>query len=1265
MANSKLRLCTWNVRGIHNPIKRRKILTFLKNEHIDIALLQETHLDDVEHLKLRQGGFEQAFFSSFTSRSRGVAILVRKNLPFSMTECVKDRSGRYVIVKGTLQGTVISILNIYYPPAHPPDFITKVFSNFSEIHSDISIVGGDFNCILNPLIDRLPHKATPLSSQAKSLHSICEDLGFVDVWRAIHPLEKEYTFFSAPHKCHTRIDYFFLSGLFLHSVLSCAIGSIIISDHAHVVLDLSLEGMGTRRKYWRLNTTILKDHTFISHFKTEFRYFLSINSQSTDNSALLWETIKAYSRGIIISFSASKRRQKLRKQNFLLNELKTKEKAYVDSPTSALLQEITAVRSTLDSLFTQDEETKLKFTRQRFYEHGNKPGKYLAFLTKKRSESQSIAAICDAQNSRIYDNKLINDTFKEYYCKLYTSEQPCDALNQMENFFSHLNLPTLSTEQQANLNAPISREEVLSAIKTLKNGKAPGPDGFGSEFYKEFSDLLVDPLLDMFNHSFLHNTLPPTLREANISLILKKGKCAESCSSYRPIALLNVDRKILSKILATRLEALLPRIIKEDQTGFIKGRNSYNNVRRLLNVIQAFQQRDIDGLVLSLDAEKAFDRVEWSYLFYSLNKFGLGDSFIRWVKILYDNPQAAILTNGLKSNNFSLFRGTAQGCPLSPLLFAIVMEPLAEAIRTAPNIKGLLVDYEHKISLYADDVLIFISNLETSIPALLNIIELFSKFSGYKINLAKSEAMPLGSLNSIPDALPYFPFKWSPTGFVYLGIFITPKFKQMYKANFTPLFEKVKQDLERWSSLPISWLGRISLVKMSILPRLLYPIQMIPVVFSNRVTRDLNSWLSSFIWSKRRPKLKMATLQLPGSVGGLDLPNIRIYQLCTHMRYIHDWISNDPNSIWLGVETSLSKYPLKDLLFFKKRKDIRMSCDNPVTLNTLKAWWSVCRIEGRLKFTSVFTPIVNNPDFQPGMCDIGFKRWGENGIHRLKDLLAANVVITFDQVIEKYSIPRHDFFRYLQIRNFILHNTDLSERCDSSPVEKLLFLSDKKISVSVFYKALCFAPHAGLERLKGTWEKELNVDIRDEKWEDVWRYAKAISVCNRTQAIQLKIIHRMHISPNRRHHFNPTLSPMCLKCKIEVGTLTHCLWSCQKLQVYWCKVLSEIEKILGLKLEMDPVSLLLGLPSQYLISKHKKRLYCILTYAARKNILLQWITEKVPTVKGWQRLVLDMVPLEYLTCIVHSKTDQFHKTWKLYLNYLEPDVSNIMMQGFS
>ncbi len=118
-----------------------------------------------------------------------------------------------------------------------------------------------------------------------------------------------------------------------------------------------------------------------------------------------------------------------------------------------------------------------------------------------------------------------------------------------------------------------------------------------------------------------------------------------TCSSYMPIALLNVDRKLLSKILAMRLENILPKIIGTDQTGFIRGRNSSDNIRHLLNMIYTFKVKSIDGLVLPLDAEKAFDRIEWSYLFFVLDKFGLGENFVQWIRVLYTDACSAVLTN--------------------------------------------------------------------------------------------------------------------------------------------------------------------------------------------------------------------------------------------------------------------------------------------------------------------------------------------------------------------------------------------------------------------------------------------------------------------------------------------------------------------------------------------------------------------------------------------------------------------------------------------
>lgn len=130
-----------------------------------------------------------------------------------------------------------------------------------------------------------------------------------------------------------------------------------------------------------------------------------------------------------------------------------------------------------------------------------------------------------------------------------------------------------------------TEEEFHSAVKSMQNGKCPGPDGFPSEFFKRFARELAPLLLSTYKESSTSGSLPPTMRQAVISLILKKEKNPVECGSYRPISLLNFDSKILAKMLALRLEKVLPSLISDDQTGFIKHRQISSNICRLLNVL--------------------------------------------------------------------------------------------------------------------------------------------------------------------------------------------------------------------------------------------------------------------------------------------------------------------------------------------------------------------------------------------------------------------------------------------------------------------------------------------------------------------------------------------------------------------------------------------------------------------------------------------------------------------------------------------------------
>lgn len=132
------------------------------------------------------------------------------------------------------------------------------------------------------------------------------------------------------------------------------------------------------------------------------------------------------------------------------------------------------------------------------------------------------------------------------------------------------------------------------------------------------------------------------------------------------------------------------------------------------------------------------------------------------MKVLYTEPLAAVLTNGLRSTNFVVQRGSRQGCPLSPLLFAVAIEPLAEAIRRDPLMAGLdMGEKSHKISLYADDVLLFMLNPSISVPRLIQIIDRYAAFSGYKVNFSKSEAMPLGNLKHPPSGHLVVSYIWA------------------------------------------------------------------------------------------------------------------------------------------------------------------------------------------------------------------------------------------------------------------------------------------------------------------------------------------------------------------------------------------------------------------------------------------------------------------------------------------------------------------------
>jgi hypothetical protein len=261
----------------------------------------------------------------------------------------------------------------------------------------------------------------------------------------------------------------------------------------------------------------------------------------------------------------------------------------------------------------------------------------------------------------------ILEAAREFYKRLYT-EEPVDEEIQ-EWFLSQLDMKLdENTKQQCE--GPVTKDELTKAMKRMNLNKSPGPDGLTTEFYQTFWAELADDLVELFNTNFSSGTMTTSQRESLLRLLFKKDR-RNLLTNWRPISLLNTDYKILFTLLASRLRPTLAEVIREDQTCSIPGRTIFDSVIQLRDIAHKATVKNLNLIMISLDQEKAIDRVNRNFLIKIMKKMNYGPTLIRWIETLYAEANCQIINNGWLSDTVHLKRGVRQGCPLSPLLYTM------------------------------------------------------------------------------------------------------------------------------------------------------------------------------------------------------------------------------------------------------------------------------------------------------------------------------------------------------------------------------------------------------------------------------------------------------------------------------------------------------------------------------------------------------------------------------------------------------------------
>jgi ribonuclease HI/exonuclease III len=874
-------ITSWNCRGMGSKKKEEALKDILKSSEASILLLQETKMGQQEVLRTLSKVWKgcQGVAGNSRGASGGICTLWDSSrIDMISTHICMHWIHTKVHHKST--GCQVSIFNIY-----APQILGEKIQCWDSLQTYLQqnqltniILGGDFNVTLAQ--DEKRGGSIVRDPAREWVEDIATAWDLLD----IKPTKGRYTWTNkriGPGHIAARLDRFLVQSSFL--VLGLKTTSKIlphsVSDHKPICLEIKKDQVKGPIPF-RFSPNWLKD--------IEFDDIVTKVWASTvqGSASYVWEEkIKRlkYALKSWAKLQPNPAEARLTAQCHLeAHQLLMEQKEI----TPEILKKEDSLQRDWHQACRLEENYWRQKSRSLWLKEGDRNTAYFHKQTEARKHHNAVMEV-QIRDTTITDPEGIKQAAYETFEKLYTA--PKDVELNQQTYPINL-IPTLiSAETNNKLTRDITQQEIKEALDKMHPDKAPGPDGFTARFYQHCWDTIKKDLTKMVQKTQQVSKLGGSTNSSFLALIPKE-KGAISFNRFRPISLCNTSYKIIAKVIANHLKTTLPYIVPENQGGFVQGRHIADNIILVQEAIHSSVLRKEKGMVVKLDLANAFDRVRHDFLFEVMKKFGFDMHFISWIKACIGSPWIAPLVNGKVSGFFKASRGLRQGCPLSPLLYAIQASALSfqlENAQTSKDLMGLHItpgvkDINH--AQFADDTLLLGGASPIIAGKFKEELDAYAKASGSEINLVKSN---IYGWNITPNEMLRITRVLGMEGhtnwdaFQYLGV---PIFKAAPRAShWRHLTDKLKRKFSSWGANWLNLAGKTVLIKAVVTSLPIYQCSLL--LAPATVIQNLEAFQRRFLWEggkqgkKKLHLVKWEKAIKPYMEGGLNLKNTKMQNL--------------------------------------------------------------------------------------------------------------------------------------------------------------------------------------------------------------------------------------------------------------------------------------------------------------------------------------------------------------------------------------------------